>query len=167
MSWALEPKLPSKVQQKKTPVGELDLEKLFSASSRLQLQWNMRKLRLLNHILDSCGSAECCFQWGTEMNEIQSLNSGSSLEWGNAELIQNKPITSVKKKVPLEGGFPGVSVVKNPPANAGDLGSIPGSGRFPWRRKWQPTPVFLPGNPMDRGAWCWTRLRDEIANNNH
>ena len=29
--------------------------------------------------------------------------------------------------------------------NAGDLGSIPGSGRFPWRRKWQPTPVFLPG----------------------
>ena len=24
---------------------------------------------------------------------------------------------------------------------------------FHWRRKWQPTPVFLPGNPMDRGAW--------------
>ena len=38
-------------------------------------------------------------------------------------------------------------VVKNPPANAGDIrdvGSIPGSGRFPWRRAWQPTPVFLP-----------------------
>ena len=29
--------------------------------------------------------------------------------------------------------------------NAGDLGLIPGSGRCPWRRKWQPTPVFLPG----------------------
>ena len=29
--------------------------------------------------------------------------------------------------------------------NAGDLGLIPGSGRFPWRSKWQPTPVFLPG----------------------
>ena len=28
---------------------------------------------------------------------------------------------------------------------AGDVGSIPGSGRSPWRRKWQPTPVFLPG----------------------
>ena len=25
------------------------------------------------------------------------------------------------------------------------MGSIPGSGRFPWRRAWQPTPVFLPG----------------------
>ena len=22
-----------------------------------------------------------------------------------------------------------------------------------WRRQWQPTPVLLPGNPMDRGAW--------------
>ena len=38
-------------------------------------------------------------------------------------------------------------VVKNPPANARDtrnVGSIPGLGRFPWRRKRQPTPVFLP-----------------------
>ena len=26
-------------------------------------------------------------------------------------------------------------------------------GKIPWRRKWHPTPVFLPGNPMDRGAW--------------
>ena len=26
-------------------------------------------------------------------------------------------------------------------------------GKIPWRRKWQPTPVFLPGNSMDRGAW--------------
>ena len=38
-------------------------------------------------------------------------------------------------------------VVKNPPASAGDVrdtGSIPGSGRFSWRRAWQPTLVFLP-----------------------
>ena len=37
-------------------------------------------------------------------------------------------------------------VVKNLPANAGDIrdsGSIPGT--IPWRRAWQPTPVFLPG----------------------
>ena len=32
----------------------------------------------------------------------------------------------------------------------GDLGSIPGSGRFPWRRKWQPTPVFLLGESYGR-----------------
>ena len=29
--------------------------------------------------------------------------------------------------------------------NAGDEGLIPWSGRFTWRRKWQPTPLFLPG----------------------
>ena len=45
----------------------------------------------------------------------------------------------------LEEGFPGGSVVKYPPANAGDVGSIPESGKIPSRRKWQPTPVFLHG----------------------
>ena len=34
---------------------------------------------------------------------------------------------------------------KGSPCPAGDAGSIPRSGRFPWKRKWQPTPVFLPG----------------------
>jgi len=41
-----------------------------------------------------------------------------------------------------------VLVVKNLPTNAGDFrdaGSILGSGRSPWRRAWQPSPVFLPG----------------------
>ena len=42
-------------------------------------------------------------------------------------------------------GFPGGSAVKNLPAHAGDVGLIPGSGKIPWRKKWQPTPVFLPG----------------------
>ena len=26
-------------------------------------------------------------------------------------------------------------------------------GKISWRRAWQPTPVFLPGDPVDRGAW--------------
>ena len=46
-------------------------------------------------------------------------------------------------------------MVKNPPANAGnmgDTGSIPGWGRFPWRRKWQPTPAFLPGESQGQGS---------------
>ena len=42
-------------------------------------------------------------------------------------------------------GFPGGSDGKEPACNVGDLGLIPGLGRFPWRRAWQPTPVFLPG----------------------
>ena len=46
------------------------------------------------------------------------------------------------------GGLPVVLVVKNLPSDAGDVrdvGLIPELRRFPWRRKWQPTPVFLPG----------------------
>ena len=38
-------------------------------------------------------------------------------------------------------------VVKSTPAHVGDIRDvslIPGSGRFPWRRAWQPTSVFLP-----------------------
>ena len=42
-------------------------------------------------------------------------------------------------------GFPGGSEDKASACNAGDLGSIPGSGRSPGRRKWQPTSVLLPG----------------------
>ena len=38
-------------------------------------------------------------------------------------------------------------MVKNPAAKAGDLrdGFKPWVGKIPWRRAWQPTPVFLPG----------------------
>ena len=53
---------------------------------------------------------------------------------------------------PIELGFPGGSLIKNPPASAGDTG---GQGFDPWAwkeematsltRQWQPTPVFLPG----------------------
>ena len=41
-------------------------------------------------------------------------------------------------------GFPGGSDGKASPCNAEDWGLIPRSGRFPWRRKWQLTPVLLP-----------------------
>ena len=41
--------------------------------------------------------------------------------------------------------FPDGSDSKESACNAGDLDLIPGLGGFPWRRKWQPTPVFLPG----------------------
>ena len=47
-------------------------------------------------------------------------------------------------------------VVKNPPANAGDSGNvglIPGSGRFPGEGNDNPLQYSCLGNPMDRGAW--------------
>ena len=43
------------------------------------------------------------------------------------------------------GGFPGGSVCKESTCNAEDQGSIPGLDRFPWKKAWQPTPVFSPG----------------------
>ena len=51
------------------------------------------------------------------------------------------------------GGFPGDSAVKNPPANARDLGLIPGSGRSSGEGNGNPFQDDCLGNPMDRGAW--------------
>ena len=50
-------------------------------------------------------------------------------------------------------GFPGGSAVKNPSANAGDVGLIPGWGRSPGRRNGSPLQYSCLENPMDRGAW--------------
>ena len=56
----------------------------------------------------------------------------------------------------LEPGFPGGSVGKNQPANAGDTGSIHGLGRSPREGNGNPLQYFCPGNPMDRRAWWAT-----------
>ena len=53
-------------------------------------------------------------------------------------------------------GFPGGSVIKNLPANAGDtrdVGSIPGVGRSPREVNGNPLQYSCLGNPLDRGAW--------------
>ena len=50
-------------------------------------------------------------------------------------------------------GFPGGSVVKNPPANAGDMGFIPGSGRSPGGGHGNPLQYSCLENPMDGEAW--------------
>ena len=50
-------------------------------------------------------------------------------------------------------GFPGGSVVKNPTANAGDVGLIPGLGRSPGEGNGTPLQYSCLENPMDGGAW--------------
>ena len=55
----------------------------------------------------------------------------------------------------IKQGFPGGAVVKNPPANAGDsgdMGLIPGSGRYPRVGNGHPLQYSCLGNFMDRGA---------------
>ena len=61
----------------------------------------------------------------------------------------------VKWHVQLAGfllGFPG-SVIKNPPANARDVGSIPGLERSLGEGNGNPLQYSCWGNRMDRGAW--------------
>ena len=53
-------------------------------------------------------------------------------------------------------GFPGGSVVKNPPANAGDMGLTPRLGRSPGEENGYPLQYSCLGNPMDREAWWAT-----------
>ena len=61
------------------------------------------------------------------------------------------------------------SVIKNLPANAGELGSVSGSGRFPGEGNVSPLQYSCLENPMDRGVWWaivhrvtkgWTQLSD-------
>ena len=66
-------------------------------------------------------------------------------------------------------GFPGGSEIKNLPANAGDMGLTPGSGRFTGEENGYPLQYSCLGNSMDRWAWwdtvhgvtkSWTWLSD-------
>ena len=54
-------------------------------------------------------------------------------------------------------GFPGCSVVKNPSANTGDMGSIPRPGRYPGEGNGNPLQYSCPGNPVDRGD-VWAKV---------
>ena len=53
-------------------------------------------------------------------------------------------------------GFPGGSAVKNPPANAGNMSSITGSGRSSGEGNGHPPQYSCLRNSMDRGAWWAT-----------
>jgi len=49
-------------------------------------------------------------------------------------------------------GFPGGSELKNPPANAGDMSSIPGLQKSPGEGNGNPLQYSSLGNPMERGG---------------
>ena len=70
-------------------------------------------------------------------------------EWISLE-EKKKKIISIREYQLLEivwpyMGFPGGSDCKESACDLGDPGSIPGSGRSPWRKECQSTPIFLPG----------------------
>ena len=66
-------------------------------------------------------------------------------------------------------GFPGCTVVKNLPANAGDVGSIPGLGRSPGEENSNPLQYSCLEIPMDRGVWQatvhgFTKSQTQLSN---
>ena len=67
-------------------------------------------------------------------------------------------ITGLREGVACLKGFPGGSAVKNPPANAGDAGTINGSGRSPGEGNGNLLQCSCLKNPMDRGAWRATSI---------
>ena len=69
----------------------------------------------------------------------------------------------------LPSGFPGGSDGKESACNAGDPGSIPGSGKSPGRGHGNPLQDSCLEYPMDRGAWSegyssWGHKESDIAN---
>ena len=60
-------------------------------------------------------------------------------------------------------------MVENLPANAGDVKFDPWVGKIPWRRKWQPTPVFLPEKPHGQrilagySPWGHKKVKQDLA----
>ena len=73
-----------------------------------------------------------------------------------AEIIVPKVATQGTDLISLTvlwRGFPGGTVVKNPPAKAGDVGLIPELGRSPGEGNGNPLQDSCLGNFTDRGAW--------------
>ena len=92
------------------------------------------------------------------MTEARKWERESSIETrkGNQKAL----LVAALKASNLKEGFPGGSVVKNPPASAGDardVGLIPGSGRSPREGNGNPVHYSCLENPMDRGAWWATQ----------
>ena len=95
--------------------------------------------------------------WAEEPGWLQSMGS---------QRVGHDWVT--KQKQQRYRGFLGVSVVKNLPANAGDMGLIPWSGRYPEEGNGNTLRYPCLGNSMDRRVWqttvhsvakSWTRLK--------
>ena len=89
----------------------------------------------------------------SDLRAVIGLLGTPSIPWlfaSPASLLLNMPNSLCHR------GSPGGSEVKNLPANAGDMSSIPGWGRSPGERNGNPLQCSWLGNPLDRGAWWVT-----------
>ena len=82
--------------------------------------------------------------------------------WATVHEVTKRWIQLKRLSAYCSGGFPGSSLVKNLPANAGDVGSIPALRRSLGEGNGNPLQYSCLGNHMDRGAW-WATVHG-IAN---
>ena len=97
-------------------------------------------------------------RWNKQGNS-KNVSLGNQ-DWWNQYRKQNK---QEKEKSKVKVGFPGGSMVMNPPANAGDTGSIPGLRRSPGVGNGNSLQYSCLGNSMDREAW-WATVHGMAKN---
>ena len=93
-------------------------------------------------------------RWGRMSGEKGAKTDSNRLEEHN----ENSKISTSIFVCIILWTLPGSSVLKNPIANAGNLGSIPGSGRSPGGGNGNPLQDSCLEHPMNREAW-WVTVR--------
>ena len=114
----------------------------------------------------TCSSAEDVFPSSfnplVKKNPFQvycSFSASTRTRQGHAAISMSSSVfptitsSSHQSSLDLSMGFPGSSGGKESACNAGDTGSIPGSGRSPGGGNVNPFQFSCLENPMDRGAW--------------
>ena len=86
-----------------------------------------------------------CFSYGLQCNLLLLLTTLGYLEYLCFSLrpIFFNPCCALESSLVEASGSAGKESACHA-GDTGDMSSIPGSGKIPWRRKWEPTPVFLP-----------------------
>ena len=119
-------------------IGHWDWQKNSMLTSKLALI-------PLFHAASKILSHQWLFYWSKSECLFKSI--------GRQEKCSHSVESNSLKKNTCSSGFPGGSMVKNPPIDAGDMGSIPGLGRSSGGGHGNPLRYSCLANPTDRGAW--------------
>ena len=143
------PRIAKEILRKKNKAGSITLP-----DSKQHYRVTVFKTRRSWHRNRSMGRWKRTETLGSNPHTMVNLSSTmeARIYWVGHKLHSDFSVDVMKKLLkkllasPMkEEGFQGDSVVKNLPANGGDLGLIPQVGKIPQRRQEQPTLVFLPG----------------------
>ena len=118
-----------------------------------------------------------CAQVPAGVFRIRHGTQGPQCLWQQgrgAVLVKQQTLTLSQRKSigrvgvpPIIQGFPGSSVVKKSTCQYTRYGFNPWVRRIPWRRKWQPTPMFLPGKSQGQrhlAGYCpWDHKESDMT----